>query len=374
MNIDNFFLKRKSVRSFSSKKIDKETIQDFILSDEYYIQDPSEIKKEFTPLYYKTYINTVYQELTIKDIRNEYNFKLYFNYDEEIARGRVAIIRTIGMKIEDKKIASNVTKPFNAVLVPSSIREDSFLKSLENESHTELSFDHIKNQDLQKNAKRFINNISKELAKIIETAIRKNNPADGLMDTKDILYIVENQFKKDLANTVDTVKINRGDKKATIVTVPPTPRKDPKPGGRGGGQGGKKKKLRKVEGKKAPESGYSDKGKNIRFNAHPDIVKRLILGDKEIVRFDFSENKNFKNIKSCDISLAVVDGMGKEYANEFIMDDNYEYVTDKINGNQCKIDNNIIRDVETKDNIAEIQLDLKRESNKALKFVYYVEV
>ena len=86
-------------------------------------------------------------------------------------------------------------------------KEDAYLKSLENESHTELTFEHIKDQVLQRNAKRFINNISKEIAKIIEGAIKKNNPTDGLMDTKDILYVVENQFKKDLIKNYGNSKI-----------------------------------------------------------------------------------------------------------------------------------------------------------------------
>ena len=68
------------------------------------------------------------------------------------------------MKIEDKKVKNNVRKPFNAVLIPKSIKVDVFLKSLENESHTELSFEHIKDQKIQKNAKKFIANISNEMA------------------------------------------------------------------------------------------------------------------------------------------------------------------------------------------------------------------
>ena len=116
------------------------------------------------------------------------------------------------MKIEDKKVKGNVNKPFNAVLIPESTKEDAFLKSLENESHTELTFEHIKDQVLQRNAKRFINNISKEIAKIIEGEIKKNNPTDGVMDTKDILYVVESQFKKDLSKTIATVKLNKGNK------------------------------------------------------------------------------------------------------------------------------------------------------------------
>ena len=107
------------------------------------------------------------------------------------------------MKIEDKKITGNVNKPFNAVLIPESNEEDNFLKSLENESHTQLTYEHIKDQGLQSNAKRFINNISREVAKIIEAEMKRLNPTDGAIDTKDILYITENEFKKELSKSAE---------------------------------------------------------------------------------------------------------------------------------------------------------------------------
>mgnify|MGYP000311440288 CR=1 FL=1 len=43
------------------------------------------------------------------------------------------------MKIEDKKISGHINKPFNGILIPVSSKEDAYLKSLENESHTQLS-------------------------------------------------------------------------------------------------------------------------------------------------------------------------------------------------------------------------------------------
>ncbi|NLY45477.1 MAG: hypothetical protein GX053_05750, partial [Tissierella sp.] len=166
--------------------INSDSIRDFILNEDYYIQDFTEIRDEFTPIYFDTYSNIEPILVEIADRKDKHKFKLYFQYNEKISKGRVAIIRTIGMKIEDKKINGNVNKPFNAVLIPESTSEDAFLKSLENESHTQLSFEHIKDQDLQKNAKRFINNISREISKIIEEEIKKNNPTDGLMNTEDI--------------------------------------------------------------------------------------------------------------------------------------------------------------------------------------------
>ena len=219
---DSFFIaiiEKKLEVVVNDKIINSKTIEKYIKNKDYYIQEVSEIKDEFTPLYLNTYKNIEAREIQIQDTKDKYNFKLYFNYDEEIPKGRVAIIRTIGMKIEDKKVKGNVNKPFNAVLIPESTKEDAFLKSLENESHTELTFEHIKDQVLQRNAKRFINNISKEIAKIIEGEIKKNNPTDGVMDTKDILYVVESQFKKDLSQTITTVKLNKGNKETTISKV-----------------------------------------------------------------------------------------------------------------------------------------------------------
>ena len=148
---DNFFiaiLQDKLLVDINGEVINKETIEDYITNNEYYVQDLSEMKDEFTPLYLDTFLNKEPIILNISDIKKEYSFNLYFNYNTDILKGRTAIIRTIGMKIEDKKITGNVNKPFNAVLIPISNIEDSFLKSLENESHTKLGFDHIKDQSL----------------------------------------------------------------------------------------------------------------------------------------------------------------------------------------------------------------------------------
>ncbi|EET88932.1 hypothetical protein CcarbDRAFT_0571 [Clostridium carboxidivorans P7] len=219
---DSFFVaivQEKLEVVINDNRINSKTIKNYISNKDYYTQDIVDMKNEFTPLYFNTYMTKKPIQIKIADCEAGYNFKLYFNYNEAIPKGRVAVIRTIGMKIEDKKVKGNVNKPFNAVLIPESIIEDAYLKSLENESHTELSFEHIKNQKLQRNAKRFINNISREISRIIEEEIKKNNPTDGLMDTKDILYVVENQFKQDLSKAAATVKLNKGSKELTIVKV-----------------------------------------------------------------------------------------------------------------------------------------------------------
>ena len=381
---DSFFiaiLENKLEVIVNDKNINSKTIKKYIENKKYYIQDVSEMKEEFTPLYLSTYMKKKPMQITIEDKKEKYNFNLYFNYDESIPKGRVAIIRTIGMKIEDKKVNGNVNKPFNAVLIPESTKEDAFLKSLENESHTQLSFEHIKDQKLQKNAKRFINNISKVMAKIIEDEIKKSNPTDGIMNTEDVLYYVENQFKQELADSLGTVKLSNGNKDKTVVKIEQDipKKKDPKDKEKKDKE--KKKPLKKV--KKKPRNDENDNDeqteevspeKLITYSVHPDRVERLIIRDKEYVKFDFTDTDEMKKVKLCDITLSVVDGMGQEYDNEFNMKDNYEYAIDKATGHKCKIENNLIKDVKVVKGNVQVELKLKENYNKALKFMYYVEV
>ena len=369
---DSFFiaiLENKLKVIVNKETIDKETIKNYIKNEKYYVQNVEEIKKDFTPLYFDTYTKQEPIELNISDLKDNYKFNLFFNYDTSIVTGRVGIIRTIGMKIEDKKVKNNVRKPFNAIIIPKSTKEDAFLKSLENESHTELSFEHIKDQKIQKNAKKFIANISNEMAKIIENAIKQNNPTYGAMDTKDIIYEVENKFKKDLSKSMPTVKLNTGNKEKTLVKIPTdVPKKKEKK------NKGKKNKPTKPAVKKAKPTKESSERETTRYNANPEIVERVVVGNNEYVNFDFSSSDDFKKSKLGDISIAVVDGMGNEYANEFDMNKNYESVTDLSTGKQLKIEDNLIKGVKIKTGNAQIQLKLKENYNRALKFVYYVEV
>ena len=381
---DSFFiaiLENKLEVIVNDKNINSKTIKKYIENKKYYIQDVSEMKEEFTPLYLSTYMKKKPMQITIEDIKEKYNFNLYFNYDESIPKGRVAIIRTIGMKIEDKKVKGNVNKPFNAVLIPDSTKEDAFLKSLENESHTQLSFEHIKDQKLQKNAKRFINNISKVMAKIIEDEIKKSNPTDGIMNTEDVLYYVENQFKQELADSLGTVKLSNGNKDKTVVKIEQDIPKKKDPKDKKEKDKEKKKPLKKVKKKSRNDENDNDEQteevspeKLITYSVHPDRVERLIIRDKEYVKFDFTDTDEMKKVKLCDITLSVVDGMGQEYDNEFNMKDNYEYVIDKATGRKCKIEDNLIKDVKVVKGNVQIELKLKENYNKALKFMYYVEV
>lgn len=376
---DSFFIaimENKLQVRVNDKTINKDTIKNYIKNENYYEQNIEDLKKEFTPLYFDTYTDENPVELVIPDKKDDYKFKLYFKYDTSIATGRVGIIRTIGMKIEDKKVKNNVKKPFNAILIPQSIKEDAFLKSLENESHTELSYEHIKDQKLQSNAKKFINNISNKMAKVIEEAIKKNNPTDGKMDTGDIIYEVENKFKKDLSKSMSTVKLSAGNKEKdkVVVKMPIGVPKNNEGKTKEKTKPSKKRKPRKPAVKEVKQTEESRKRETTRYNANPEIVERVVIGNNEYVNFDFSSSDDFKKSKLCDISIVVVDGMGNEYPNEFDMKKNYESVIDLSTGKKLKIEDNLIKGVQIKTGNAQIQLKLKEQYNRALKFVYYVEV
>jgi len=368
---DNFFvaiIEGKLKVEVNGSTIDSQSIESFVLNPDYYPQELEENKTEFTPIYYSTYLNTESSTITISDLQNnKYNFKLFFRYDKRIQKGRVGIIRTVGMKIEDKKISGNVNKPFNAILIPVSVKEDSFLKSLENESHTELSHEHIKNQFAQKNAKRFINNLSKKIGEIIDEHIRLENPTDGLINTADVLYDIENNFKKDLNDSNSNLTINVGDKKKTIIKVKTHVKKVTKTP--------KDKEIdKKDKGTKKVIRDFDGDSKREFYKIKPNIVQRAILNTSEKLYIDLTHESLLCNKKSCDMYLAVIDGMGNEYMDEMLLNDAYAELHDIKTGSKLEIDEKTFKRVPIHDSVINLELKLSNNFNRTLKFSYYLEV
>ena len=377
---DSFFvsiLNNKLEVHVNDKEVKEDTILQYVKDQNYYDQDIADAKKEFTPLYLDTYLDAAPQEITVNNGEEQFNFQLHFRYDERIPKGRVAIVRTIGMKIEDFKVQGSATKPFNAVLIGGP-KEDAYLKSLENESHTKLSKEHFNDAKLKRLATRFINNLSKAIAKVIEDAIKQNNPTDGLMDTQDLLYVVETQFKKDLEKSIGTVKVNQG--KSLVKSSTTQSKKEKRNRKEEAGRGKKekqspKKKRDPLKWQKSDEemNQNHDEGKE-KYSAHPEMVERIILKEKEMIKFDFSKSDQLGGANICDISLSIIDGMGVEYKDEFNIQNNYLDVIDVNTGKSCAYRKNVINDVQIKDGVAQLQLRLRETFNRSLKFVYYVEV
>lgn len=379
---DSFFmsvLEKKLIVYVNDLKIDHEEIISIVQDEQYYIQEIEAMKKVFTPLYVDSYLKETPRVIEVKSLDTTYTFNLYFNYDARITRGRVAIIRTIGMKIEDFRVKNNATKPFNAVLI-GGLKEDLYLKSLENESHTAISAKEIKDPYLKRNATRFINQLSSEVTAVIEEKMKENNPVNGAINTSDLLYTVEVEFKENLSESLGTMKVRNGrnlvtgsgNQKKPVVDTPETR-----------GKPEKKKKVDPVNtpirrsGKKTgtgEEMSEVGEEEMITYKVSSNRVERLIALEDEFIRLNLNGSEELKNARKCNLKFALVDGMGNEYPNEFNLHDNYIDVIDQSKQQSCKIKNGAIQNVSIEKGLVNLKLRLPSNYNRSLKFIYYVEV
>ena len=365
---DNFFvaiIKNKLEVYVDDIEINSVTIKEIVLDSEIYPeQEYADIKNNFTPLYIKTFLEQEPTELIVKDRRGtEYSFDLYFLYDDRIKKGRTAIVRGIGMKIQDKKIVGHANTSFNAVMIPNSSEGDVFLKSLENESHTSLSYEHIKNPNIQMNAKRFINNISREMAKIIAAYIEKENPSDGQIDTSELIYSVVRNFKKELSKQISAVEINKDRKNGKkVVKINPKPNKD------------KKKEKKEKKEKKTTKPRINKETNKLTYPVKTESVKRIVVKDKEKLFFDFSDDPQYSGETECDISFRVIDGMGVIDEMVYDLNDNYSDIVDKKTCKKCETLGNTVKGIQIDNGKAYLEMNTTKRFNSSLKFMYYVEV
>lgn len=383
---DNFFiaiLEKKLVVRVNDIEINDKEIQDIIRDERFYKeQNPSEIKKDFTLLYVDTYIKKKPILIEVEDKKKKYNFKLFLQYSKNIKRARVAIVRDIGMKIEDKKVSSYVKAPFNGVLLPVSSTEDMFLKSLENESHTNLSSEHIKDVETQKNAKRFLNNINKKLGEKFNEILKKENPSNGEIDTSEVIYSMEGSFRRELSKRISTVQLTKGNEKGqkNLVKIKTNSRKNQQQEGEEQTSQQQEKDKEKINRRKKiirrvrKKDGEDSEKQRVRYLMYPECVKRVVLNKKERLMFDFNNVKQYEGETSCDISMGVVDGIGKTYETEFDINKNYSVIFDKGKNGRCQVEKNIIKDVSIVDGKVNLEMQTAETFNDSLKFIYYVEV
>lgn len=358
---DSFFIaiiNNKLVVDYNGLIISHETIGDIVNNSEYYEQKIEETKKNFTPLYYKTYFEGDRFEIVVMDRHKQhYSFDLYFTYNTLITKGRMAVVRTVGMKIEDMKIPGCVNKPFNALLIPKSIKEDSFLKSLENESHTELSTDHFKNLENQRNAKSVIKKLNEEIRKIIEDYIRRNNPTDGIIDTNDIIYDIENKFRDQLRDNSSVIKL--GKKELVKFEV--------------GNKKKKNKSEKKIRPSKTKRKVDSDGNVTQLIQVNSRHVNRAIINNKEILNIDLTDLTEINENSSYDMHFVVVDGNGDERESEFNMSSDYKNVYDVINSKNVVFSSGILKEIKLTNKKIGLKMEVAKSYNKALKFMYYLE-
>lgn len=376
---DNFFvaiLQKKLVVYVNDYEINNETIRRIVSDPEFYPeQNLAEMKNCFTPLYIDTYLEKEPILIKIEDKNTEYNFRLYLQYEEEIKRARVAVVRGIGMKIEDKKIKGYVNSPFNGVLIPVSSEEDIFLKSLENESHTSLSCDHIKDIKIQENAKRFLNNISNVIGKVFAGVLKSKNPSDGKIDTSEVLYSVERNFRKELSKEISTVQLTKGNLKnpKTVVKVKGNSKKDKRQEKKKRKESQLKRIINRITRKSKYEEGDQEKEVSL-VPMKPEAVKRVVLREKELLQFDFTNVTAYAGETVCNISMVVIDGTGKPYEKEFDLSKNYLQIMDMGQKKLCNIEDNKIKNVSIVEGKIQLEMKVTDYFNSSLKFMYYVEV
>lgn len=358
----------------NGKVITQETIKDIIQDPQYYTQDVPSMKQNFTALYLDTYTTKKPIPIEVTNNVDTFHFQLHFTYNEEIVKGRVAIIRTIGMKIEDFGVPRYKTRPFNAVLLGGPA-EDAYLKSLENESHTALSSSHINDKVLKRNANKFINSLGQAIAKVYEEIVAQKYPADKMMDTSDALYTVEVDFKKTLERGSKRVKLTSGTD--VIQTSSGHPRKERRDKQGGEGVEHKPQAQRKREPLKTQKGGNKNRPTNeIQdiYGVETESVERILLRDRELLKFDFSGSKKIAQNGTCNLMLSVIDGMGKEIDEGFHVSENYETIFDTQTRQYFKSNENKIMNVPLVNGIVELELAIGERLDRALKFVYYVEV
>ncbi|MCD8824076.1 hypothetical protein [Mammaliicoccus sciuri] len=369
---DNFFLAilNKSIvvditDQFQKQTIiNNETIKEIMQDEELYETKLDEMKKIFTPLYVNTYLNSIPQEIEVKNNSESYKFNLYFYYDENITVGRVAILRTIGMKIVDFKVPSRFRKPFNAVLIGGS-KEDKYLKTLENESHTDISESDIRGEVEKKNARKFIRNLGVELKKIIDDSIDKNNPTDGFINTDDLFFETENFFKNEFSYKAEKVVISEGKE---LLKVNQKERRD------SGDSIGKKNSKNKVRDR-VPKKVKNDQESNNNVYITPsDAVERISLKNEEYLNISLIKEVLNKHVDVCNLIIKVVDGNGMTIGEEYKILENYKEVLDlQSNSNAC-VSENKIKNVSIIDGSIKLKLLKKDEMFNKLKFIYILEV
>lgn len=373
---DNFFvaiLRNELVVYVNEKKIWNENIEDIVSDTEYYEeQDPGLMKNCFTPLYVNTYLQHGEVDIVIEDLRTEHRFNLRIVYNKDIKKGRMAIVRSNGMKIEDKKITSFATAPFNAILLPASSEEDRFLKTLENESHTALVSGHIQDIKLKRNAVRFINNISKELGPLISNLMKEANPVDGKIDTSDIIYELQIDFKKSIRETTSTVHLTKASEQSEKQLVQMKAQVKPKK--KKTAQQKRESIAKKIMRQLKRKEGQGQKVTRVRYTMYPESVQRIIVGDTEILCFDLNELDGYSNEELCNVGFVIIDGTGREVEEDYIVNQNYDSVEDTNTHKVCVAEGNIIKDVSIKNGKTQIKMQLSRQYNSNLKFNYFVEV
>ncbi|MFC4711143.1 hypothetical protein ACWOEJ_08390 [Enterococcus eurekensis] len=373
---DNFFLailEGKLIVTISDEEnlveINQITIQELIHNSEYYPQNLSniqEIKKVFTPLYIENYLTNEPIKIEVSSNVKHFSFDLYFMYNESIKTGRVGIVRSMGMKIVDYKVPSYIRRPFNAVLIGGP-KEDQYLKTLENEAHTDLSADALRDPASKKDAKKFLKNLNKVIIEKIDEEWERLNPSDGKIDTSDLLYEKEITFQSKLNEMSEKIELAQGKQ----IRKKKERRNGGTREGTGNGTLPKKQKTRRPR-KLKPDSDNQEVSATLLLSN--EVVNRMVLNNQEIIHFHLNNISDIPKDGLVNLSFRVVDGEGKEYENEFNLKEAYSGIIDGASNIQYEFDQFKISDVHIVASTIQLVLTKKNNRSDALKFIYKLEV
>lgn len=345
-------------------EINCNTIQDIVNDEKYYKDNIIMGIEEFTPRYVDTYLNKKTQKLKVtlqKQFGNqEFNFDICLSDNPEGSkRGRIALLRSIGMKIEDYQVKGFTRYPFNAVLIGGT-KEDKFIKSLENISHTQLSSDNIENDLEKKKADNFLNSLRKSLQDFLGTYYSEDIDESGDIDTKDIFYISTQKFEEVNKKTQREVEIKDGTGSGKKIIEKRDKRKEKR----------KQTPLNQSSKSRTPKKIQEKSDGNLSFSLNGASIKRLNLRGKEKLFINIDDINRAKDIDKFNLKFILVDGEGNNIDSYSIMDI-YNKVIDDT-GKNLKINNNTIENIRFKNSTATIELYTNAKQNK-FKFIYELE-
>lgn len=351
-------------------EVNKDNLQQIMTNTEYYPQNLAnieDIKKVFTPLYVENYLTQEPQSIEVSSKSEKYKFQLYFYYNQKIKVARVGIVRSMGMKIIDYKVPNNVRKPFNAILIGGP-KEDQFLKSLENESHTGLSAESLRSPESKKDAKKFLKELNVQITNRVNEEFERLNPSDSKIDTKDLFYKTVTSFRSHLEIQSEKVEVSKGKSLRKKKT------KEKRKSKENPGENPKDPATNKVrKPRKIQPTGQEETQAEIII-APNELVQRIVLENKEILHFNFVDVKEIIPIGKVNIGLRVVDGDGKEYDYEFDMVNSYKEIEDTLTHKILNFNSYMIHDVPVIDSQISLQLTKRSKQTDGLKFIYKVEV
>lgn len=408
---DNFFvaiLNGELEVSIDEIDINKDTIEDIVKDERFYpVQDRYEMRDDHTPIYVDTYLNyKLDDKIIIEDkFDNSYSFDVYYQTDENIKSGRFAIVRKIGMTIENRKVSGFIHNgPFSGILIPSDIKTDGYLKKLENASHTKFEYESIANPIEAKAAKKFLQDLNDKIVEFIESSRKEEVGEVKDVDTSDMIYSMINIFKKntisisDTNNTRGNGNINTSDKDKNDITANSKKIINEQPNQNKGfidsnhvREDSEKLKIDREKSKKENKEKYKKRNNNShKTNNYDDddisgsltskskssiltsSIKRVQLSNKEIIKIDTSDLLD-ENINKANIYFYLIDGTGKVGESNIDLAYCFDIIKDINNNNKLKFRSNKVYGASIYDGKINLELNFNDNYNKDYKFNIDVE-